>query len=83
MWGENMVKVKFFGVLSAKMPEKDNEGYWITEAMGKTVRELLDSCPIKDTNIKYNIFVNNERRDPSCVLEEGDILTVIPLLAGG
>lgn len=78
-----MVKVKFFGVLSNKMPEKDDEGYWITDGKGKTVKELLDLTMPKDINVKYSIFVNNERKDPSCVLEEGDILKVIPLLAGG
>lgn len=78
-----MVKVKFFGVLANKMPEKNDDGFWITDGKGKSVRELLDSSPMKDTNIKYSIFVNNERRDISYTLEDEDTLTVLPLLAGG
>ena len=78
-----MVKVKFFGVLSNRMPENKDEGYWITEGKGKTIKELLDLTLLKDINVKYSIFVNNERKDSSYVLEDGDILSIIPLLAGG
>jgi len=78
-----VVKVKFFGVLANKMPEKNNNGYWIIEGKGKTIKELLDLSSIKETNIKYTLFINNVRQDINYVLEKDDILTVIPLLAGG
>ena len=78
-----MVKIKFFGVLVNKMPEKDDKGFWIVDGAGKPIKELLDLSLLKDTNIKYTLFVNNERQDINYVLEDNDVLTVLPLLAGG
>lgn len=78
-----MVKVKFFGVLTNMMPEKNEEGFWITDGKGKTIRELLDSSPLRETSVRYTVYVNNERRDTSFILEDSDTLTVLPLLAGG
>ena len=78
-----MVKIKFFGVLANKMPEKDDKDFWVVDGDGKTIKELLDVSLLKDTNIKYTLFVNNERQNINYVLEDNDVLTVLPLLAGG
>lgn len=78
-----MVKIKFFGVLANKMPENDDKGFWVVDGDGKTIKELLDVSSLKDTNIKYTLFVNNERQNINYVLEDNDVLTVLPLLAGG
>jgi ThiS family. len=78
-----MVKIKFFGILTNKMPKKDEKGYWVIDGKGKTIKELLDLSLIKEANVKYTVLVNNERKDTDYILEDDDIITVIPLLAGG
>lgn len=78
-----MVKIKFFGVLAKKMPEKNNEGYWVIDGKGKSISEILDLSLIKEANVNYTLFVNNERKDNTYILEDGDSLNILPLLAGG
>lgn len=78
-----MVKVKFFGVLSGMMPEKDEGGYWKLDACDRTIEEVLALTSVKNTITRYSTFVNNERKNIDYVLKDGDILTVLPLLAGG
>lgn len=78
-----MVKVKFFGVLSDAMPEKDEQGFWHISASGKTVEDVLKLTSIKEKNIRYSIYVNNVRKDHDYILTEGDTLTIMPLLVGG
>lgn len=78
-----MVKIRFFGILTNKMPKKDEKGYWVIDGKGKTIKELLDLSLIKEANVKYTVLVNNERKDTDYILKDDDIITVIPLLAGG
>ncbi|WP_461207873.1 MoaD/ThiS family protein [Clostridium sp. DL1XJH146] len=78
-----MVKVKFFGVFASMIPKKDESGYWNIEVSEKTIKDILALTPIKDSSVKYSTFVNNKRKDSDYVLKDGDVLTVIPLLAGG
>ena len=76
-----MVTVKFLAVLKELAP---NDGCLeITYTPGMTVADALAATDVAGTNVKYSILVNNMRRKPEDSLEDGDIVIVMPLMAGG
>ena len=77
-----MIKAKFYGVLKAYMPETDDEGYFAVEE-GLTVEELLEKTGASEKKVGMTILVNRVRKQKDYVLKDGDILTVMPLVAGG
>lgn len=78
-----MVKVKFFGILASYMPETDEEGFWVADHAGSTIRQVAELAGLDKAGIKYSTLVNNARKTGDYVLAEGDVLTVMPMLAGG
>ena len=77
-----MIKVKFYGVLKAYMPETDDEGFFTAEE-GLTVAEILDNTGASEKKVGMTILVNRVRKQKDYVLKDGDVLTVMPLVAGG
>ena len=78
-----MIKVKLFGVFAPYMPSKNDEGEWEVDQNGCAIRKILGQTPIPASTVKYTIMVNGERKTIDDVVNDGDVLIVMPLLAGG
>ncbi|MDO5440970.1 MAG: MoaD/ThiS family protein [Bacillota bacterium] len=65
------------------MSETDEEGFWNAEKAGITIEELFAETNVDYKKFRMTILVNSSRKDVSYVLQDGDILTVMPLVAGG
>ena len=76
-----MITVKLLAVLKEYAP---NDGYLEIEySPGMTVADALAATEISKANHKYSTLVNGKRKDAGDILEDGDFVTVMPLLAGG
>lgn len=78
-----MIKIKYYGFLKKFMPEVDDEGFWHADMVGKTVEELFIETNVDYKNIRMTILVNSYRKDVDYVLKDNDVITVMPLVAGG
>lgn len=65
------------------MPSVEEDGYWHLEEDGLTVGEILDRTGASEKQVGMTILVNRVRKDKEYVTCDGDILTVMPLVAGG
>jgi len=79
-----LVKLKFLASLKEYAPAPDSAGCFTIEYRpGMTVGDALGKTDISKTSIKFSVLVNNVRKTPEDVLQDGDVVTVMPLLAGG
>ena len=78
-----MLKIKYYGFLKKFMPEIDDEGFWNANKAGVTIEELFVETSVDYKKYRMTILVNSSRKDVDYVLQEGDVLTVMPLVAGG
>lgn len=78
-----MLKIKYYGFLKKFMPEIDDEGFWNANKAGVTIEELFAETSVDYKKYRMTILVNSSRKDVDYVLQEGDVLTVMPLVAGG
>ena len=78
-----MVKIKFFGIMKAYMPETEEDGFWHADRDGVTVGQLMDETGASEKDVAVTILVNKVRKTKEYVLQDGDTLTVMPLVAGG
>ncbi len=78
-----MIKVKFMGPYRKLMPERDAEGYWNVEASGMTIEHFLEGTPVKEHFMNCSVVVNSWPKEKEYVLQEEDVLLVIPLFAAG
>ena len=78
-----MIKVKFYGIMKACMPETEEDGFWHADRDGFTVGQLMDETGASEKDVAVTILVNRIRKTKEYVLQDGDILTVMPLVAGG
>ena len=78
-----MLKIKYYGFLKKFMPEVDEEGFWNADKAGKSIEELFAETNVDYKQFRMTVLVNSSRKDVSYVLQEGDVLTVMPLVAGG
>lgn len=78
-----MIKIKYYGFLKKFMPSMDEEGFWITDKTNKSIEEIFIETGVDYKNIRMTILVNSSRKDFSYVLQENDVVTVMPLVAGG
>lgn len=78
-----MIRIKYYGFLKKFMPNMDEEGFWIADKAGKSIEELFIETGVDYKNIRMTILVNSSRKDISYILQENDIVTVMPLVAGG
>lgn len=65
------------------MPEIDEEGFWYADKANQTIEQLFIETGVDYKNIRMTILVNSSRKDISYVLQENDVITVMPLVAGG
>ncbi len=78
-----MVKVKFYGIMKPYMPETEEDGYWHADRDGMTVGQIMDETGASEKDVAVTILVNRIRKTQEYVLQDGDTLTVMPLVAGG
>ena len=78
-----MLKIKYYGFLKKFMPEIDSEGFWNANKAGMSIEEVFNETNVDYKKYRMTILVNSSRKDVSYVLQDGDILTVMPLVAGG
>lgn len=78
-----MIKVKFYGILKPYMPSVEEDGFWHLEQDGLTIQELLDMSGAGEKDFGMTILVNRRRKEKDYVLQDGDVITVMPLVAGG
>jgi len=76
-----MVTLKLLAVLKEYAP--DDGIIELEYTPGMTVADALSKTDVEKTDIKYSLLVNNIRKNPEDVLEDGDTVMVMPLLAGG
>jgi len=76
-----MVTVKLLAVLKEYAP--DDGIIELEFSPGMTVADAIAKTDVESTDIKYSLLVNNARTQPEDVLEDGDTVMVMPLLAGG
>jgi len=79
-----VITVKLLAVLKELAPEGNKDGIVELEhTPGMTVADALAATDIVKTDIKYSVMVNNVRSAKDSALKDGDIIKVMPLLAGG
>jgi len=78
-----MIKIKYYGFLKKFLPEIDSEGFWNADKAGITIEQLFSETDVDYTKIRMTILVNGSRKDVSYVLMDNDVITVMPLVAGG
>jgi len=79
-----MIKLKPLAHLKDYVPSLDEDGCFAVEfSPGMTIADALDLTEISNANIRYSILVDKSRKSPADVLQDGDVVTVMPLLAGG
>ena len=79
-----MIKLKLMAVLKEYAPTVDSDGCFAVEYKpGMTIADALSKTSISETTVKYSVLVNNRRKSIDDPLEDGDIVMVMPLLAGG
>lgn len=76
------VKVRILGVLKKYQPVENEEGYWVTAA-NRTVSEILAETSVEESHIGFSVLVNGIRKSKDYLTQEGDIVTIMPLLSGG
>ena len=76
------VEVKLFANLNKLLPSKSKNGTVVIVRRGAVVDELLAKLKIPSdmTNV---IMINGIQKDKSTILNEGDIVSVYPPIAGG
>jgi len=78
-----MISVKLTGQFISLAPEGSENGLFQTESRGADLGGLLASLGVDETGVKYNVLVNNLRKAKDYILQDGDSVIVMPLLAGG
>ncbi len=77
-----MVKIKFYGILKPYLPQTEADGFWHAEKAGATIAQVLEETGAEGNAVMV-LLVNRVRKEPDYVLQDGDTLTVMPLMAGG
>lgn len=78
-----MIKVRFLGPLAPLLPERNEEGFWVISQSEISVKDVVAMTAAKDTTFIYSVLVNNQRKTPEYLLKDGDIMLLMPLMAGG
>ena len=79
-----MIKLKPLAALKDSVPSLDSDGCFAIEfSPGMTISDALEKTDIPGSEIKFSLLVNNARRKKEDTLRDGDIVVIMPLLAGG
>lgn len=77
------VQIRLFANLAKLLPPgSQSKRVTVTVEQGSKVEDLLEKMkiPLTITNI---VMINGEHKDKDTFLEEGDVVSVIPYIAGG
>ncbi len=78
-----MIKYKFYGIMKPYMSAVGEDGFCQLDKDGMTVGQLMDETGASEKDVAVTILVNRVRKNREYVLQDGDVLTVMPLVAGG
>ena len=78
-----MVKIKYFGILKPCMPQIEDDGFWHADKDGTAIGQVLEETEVIGKAANMVILVNKVRKAKDYVLQDGDTMTVMPLVAGG
>ncbi len=78
-----MIKFIFLGPFGSHMPSEDADGYWNTDAAGKTVAEIMQTTKVAESKMNYSVLVNEVQQSRDYVLQEGDVVSILPLFYAG
>lgn len=78
-----MIKVMFLGPFGPLMPEENGEGFWIVDAAGQTITDLISTTEVANAKMNYFALVNDVQTDKTYVLVDGDELNILPLFFAG
>lgn len=65
------------------MPEISEDGFWYADKANISIEDLFIETGVDYKNIRMTILVNSSRKDINYILQEDDVMTVMPLVAGG
>jgi sulfur carrier protein ThiS len=57
--------------------------FWHMEAGEATVKEILARTSVDESLIGYAVIVNGVRKTKDYVLQDGDVVNIMPMIAGG
>lgn len=78
-----MIKFMFLGPFNRHMPEEDSDGFWCVEGAGNTVIEVVDKTGVATSKMNYTVLVNDVPKKQDYVLQEGDVVNILPLFVAG
>jgi molybdopterin converting factor small subunit len=79
-----MIKIKLTGEFSKLAPVGNDKGLFAIEyEEGLSLGALLQRLGVAAAGVNYTALVNNSRKTPDYLMQDGDSIIVMPLLAGG
>lgn len=78
-----MVKIRYYGILKPNMPSIEEDGFWHLDQEGLSIEDVLNMTGAGEKEFGMTILVNRRRKERDYVLQDGDVMTVMPLVAGG
>ena len=79
-----MITVKLPAILKEYAPNGSSDGrVELDYEQGMTVADALATTEISKTDHRYSTLVNGRKKEAGDVLDDGDVVTVMPLFAGG
>ena len=80
------VKVEFLGYLSQVAKESKGE-FRVSESLQEAVRQIYKIMALNEQSLNHNLLVNGVNyallKESENKLQEGDILSFIPIVSGG
>jgi molybdopterin converting factor small subunit len=77
------VRIRYLGILKKYQPAENAAEYWETDCAGKTIGEVLAETDLAGVSMTYTLLVNGFRKDKDYVLQDGDKVNVVAMIAGG
>ena len=78
-----MIRFMFLGPFGRLMPEVDGDGYWVVDAAGKTVAQVVDTTQVVNSSMNYSVLVNDHQEEQDYILVDGDEVNILPLFVAG
>lgn len=78
-----MIKIMFLGPFSRYMPEEDKDGFWVIDAAGKSITDVINTTEVVNAKMNYFALINDVQTDKGYILQDGDELNILPLFFAG
>ena len=78
-----MIKIMFLGPFGRYMPEEDKDGFWLIDAAGKSVKDVINTTEVVNAKMNYFALINDVQTDKDYILQDGDELNILPLFFAG